>query len=82
MQHVRDAVAATNRPSRAVARVDPSVTRYQEDIDKGVVMTVILKCGIIRVQSTGGLPLTQKSLTRFILPRFLAYVHVSGGFWR
>ena len=28
---------------------------------------------------TGGPPLTQKSLTRFPLPRFLAYVHVSGG---
>ena len=40
MQHVWDAVAATNRPSRAVARVDPSVTRYQEDISKGVVIKI------------------------------------------
>ena len=31
------------------------------------------------VKNTGGPPLTQKSLTRFQLPRFLAYVHVSGG---
>ena len=30
--------------------------------------------------NTGGPPLTQKSLTRFPLPRFLAYVCVSGGF--
>ena len=29
--------------------------------------------------STGGPPLTQKSLTRFPLTRFLAYVRVSGG---
>ena len=29
--------------------------------------------------STGGPPLTRKSLTQFPLPRFLAYVHVSGG---
>ena len=29
---------------------------------------------------TGGPPLTQKSLTRFPLPWFLAYVRVSGGF--
>ena len=43
MQHVRDAVAATNRPSRAVARVDPSVTRYQEDIIKGVVIKIKVK---------------------------------------
>ena len=28
---------------------------------------------------TGGPPLTQKSLTRFPLPRFLAYVRASGG---
>ena len=28
---------------------------------------------------TGGPPLTRKSLTRFPLPRFLAYVRVSGG---
>ena len=28
---------------------------------------------------TGGPPLTQKSLTRFPLPRFLAYVRLSGG---
>ena len=28
---------------------------------------------------TGGPPLTRKSLTRFPLTRFLAYVHVSGG---
>ena len=27
-----------------------------------------------------GPPLTQNSLTRFPLPRFLAYVHASGGF--
>ena len=31
------------------------------------------------MQSTGGPPLTRKSVTRFPLPRFLAYVHVSGG---
>ena len=31
-------------------------------------------------QSTGGPPLTQKSLTQFPLPRFLAYVRASGGF--
>jgi hypothetical protein len=31
---------------------------------------------------TGGPPLTQKSLTRFPLPRFLAYVRASGGFLR
>ena len=31
------------------------------------------------VVSTGGPPLTRKSLTRFPLPRFLAYVRVSGG---
>ena len=30
----------------------------------------------------GGPPLTQKSLTRFLLPRFLAYVRASGGFSR
>ena len=29
--------------------------------------------------STGGPPLTRKSLIRFPLPRFLAYVRVSGG---
>ena len=29
--------------------------------------------------TTGGLPLTRKSLTRFLLTRFLAYVRVSGG---
>ena len=29
--------------------------------------------------STGGPPLTRKSLTRFPLTRFLAYVRVSGG---
>ena len=29
--------------------------------------------------TTGGPPLTRKSLTRFPLPRFLAYVCVSGG---
>ena len=29
---------------------------------------------------TGGLPLTRKSLTRFPLPRFLAYVRASGEF--
>ena len=28
---------------------------------------------------TGGPPLTRKSLTRFPLPQFLAYVPVSGG---
>ena len=33
---------------------------------------------IIRI--TGGPPLTRKSLTRFPLPRFLAYVRASGGF--
>ena len=31
---------------------------------------------------TGGPPLTRKSLTRFPLPRFLAYVRASGGFSR
>ena len=31
------------------------------------------------INYTGGPPLTQKSLTRFPLPRFLAYVRVSGG---
>ena len=31
------------------------------------------------VKHTGGPPLTQKSLTRFPLPQFLAYVRVSGG---
>ena len=31
---------------------------------------------------TGGPPLTQKSLTRLTLPRFLAYVRASGGFAR
>ena len=30
-------------------------------------------------QYTGGPPLTRKSLTRFPLTRFLAYVRVSGG---
>ena len=30
--------------------------------------------------STGGPPLTQKPLTRFPLPRFLAYVRASGDF--
>ena len=29
--------------------------------------------------TTGGPPLTRKSLTLFPLPRFLAYVRVSGG---
>ena len=33
----------------------------------------------IMLRYTGGPPLTQKSLTRFPLPRFLAYVCVSGG---
>ena len=31
---------------------------------------------------TGCPPLTQKSLTRFPLPQFLAYVHASGEFWQ
>ena len=31
-------------------------------------------------QDTGGPPITQKSLSRFSLPRFLAYVRASGGF--
>ena len=31
------------------------------------------------IQDTGGPPLTRKSLTRFPLPRFLAYVLVSVG---
>ena len=29
---------------------------------------------------TGGPPLIQKSLTRFLLPKFFAYVHAIGGF--
>ena len=32
------------------------------------------------ISTTGGLPLKRKSLTRFPLPRFLAYVRASGGF--
>jgi len=32
------------------------------------------------ILSTGGPPLTRKSLTRFPLPRFLAYVRVNGNF--
>ena len=34
---------------------------------------------IVLVVYTGGPPLIQKSLTRFLLPQFLAYVHVSRG---
>ena len=34
---------------------------------------------IIWFVNTGGPPLTRKSLTRFPLPRFFAYVRVSGG---
>ena len=34
----------------------------------------------IWLMPTGGPPLTQKSLTQFPQPRFLAYVHASGGF--
>ena len=37
------------------------------------------KIGEFSGQDTGGPPLTRKSLTRFPLPRFLAYVRVSGG---
>ena len=33
----------------------------------------------ILMEDTGGPPLTRKSLTRFPLKRFLAYVSVSGG---
>ena len=33
----------------------------------------------VTIVDTGGPPLTRKSLTRFPLPRFLAYVRVSGG---
>ena len=32
-----------------------------------------------KLKNTGGPPLTRKSLTRFPLTRFLAYVRVSGG---
>ena len=32
--------------------------------------------------TTGGPPLTRKSLTQFPLPWFLAYVRASGGFYR
>ena len=53
MQHVWDAVAATNRPSRAVARVDPSVTRYQEDISKGVVIKIKVKKWLIPLNKVG-----------------------------
>ena len=38
----------------------------------------ILQASIL-IQCTGGPPLTRKSLKRFPLPRFLAYVRVSGG---
>ena len=34
---------------------------------------------VIKRETTGGPPFTPKSLTRFPLPRFLAYVRVSGG---
>ena len=34
---------------------------------------------IDKLYNTGGPPLTRKSLTRFPLPQFLAYVRVSGG---
>ena len=45
-------------------------------------MQTITKFKIIQIITTGGPPLTRKSLTRFPLPWFLAYVHVSGGFSR
>ena len=41
------------------------------------------KCPFIDIfMDTKGPPLTQKPLTRFPLPRFLAYVRASGGFSR
>ena len=41
-----------------------------------------LLVSILSSQHAGGPPLTQNSLTRFPLPRFLAYIHASGGFSR
>ena len=38
-----------------------------------------LGANIFLIQTTGGPPLTRKSLTWFPLTRFLAYVRVSGG---
>ena len=48
-----------------------------------VPFTLVYKCFkeeiVNPIISTGGPPLTRKSLTWFPLTRFLAYVHVSGG---
>ena len=41
-----------------------------------------MKEEILLDQSTGGPPLTQKSLPQCPLPLFLAYVRASGGFLR
>ena len=40
---------------------------------------LLCHCILIMHSDTGGPPLTRKSLTRFPLTRFLAYVRVSGG---
>ena len=42
-------------------------------------LPLLYYCATWCVAHTGGPPLTRKSLTRFPLPRFLAYVPVSGG---
>ena len=45
--------------------------RSADSLDFGMILD--------NLQITGGPPLTQKSLTRFPVTRFLAYVRVSGG---
>ena len=68
----------------------PPVINFQREERTKANATLILQCGAISLQhfwrqwnrNTGGPPLTRKSLTRFPLPCFFAYVCASGVFWR
>ena len=55
---------------------------YKEDRKIFNFKRLLITCQLSKhkqLGSTGGPPLTRKSLTRFPIPRFLAYVRVSGG---
>ena len=57
-------------------KITASMKKYLQPDKKKITFSRVDKKGSV---NTGGPELTRKSLTQFPLPRFLAYVRVSGG---